>query len=121
MLAFLRVTFVAVNLITEVPAVRLPVTLEAAMDAGAILTLEPVWTASRTTQKNVTRGIKDGNRCKGTKKMKKKKSEVTQGSRIADFKSYIWQVHFKNNNKKSHLNCKLFSDSEYMIKPISVV
>lgn len=49
MFAFIRVTFVAVNLITEVSAVRLPVTLEAAMDTGAILTLEPVWTTSRTT------------------------------------------------------------------------
>lgn len=49
MFAFLQVTFVAVSLITEVPAVRLPVTLEAAMDTGAILTLEPVWPTSRTT------------------------------------------------------------------------
>lgn len=49
MFAFLRVTFVAVNLITAVPAVRLSVTLEAAMDTGAILTLEPVWTTSRMT------------------------------------------------------------------------
>lgn len=45
----MRVTYVAVNLITEVRAVVLSVTLVAAMDTGAVSTLELVWTTNRTT------------------------------------------------------------------------
>ncbi len=46
---FVRVTYVAANLITEVPAVMLSVTLELAMDTGAIITLEIIWTTSGMT------------------------------------------------------------------------
>lgn len=46
---FVRVTYVAANLITEVSAVRLSVTLEVAMDTGAVITLELIWTTSGTT------------------------------------------------------------------------
>lgn len=45
----MRVTFVAVNLITEVRAVVLSVALAATMDTGAVITLELIWTTSRTT------------------------------------------------------------------------
>lgn len=44
-----RVTFVAADLITAVPAVVVSVTLVAAVDTGAVITLELVWTTSRTT------------------------------------------------------------------------
>lgn len=45
----MRVTYVAANLITEVSAVVLSVTLVAAMDTGAVITLELIWTTSRMT------------------------------------------------------------------------
>lgn len=45
----MRVTYVAANLITEVPAVVLSVTLAAAMDTGAVITLELIWATSRMT------------------------------------------------------------------------
>lgn len=45
----MRVTYMAANLITEVPAVVLSVTLVAAMDTGAVITLELIWTTSRMT------------------------------------------------------------------------
>lgn len=44
-----RVTCVAADLITAVPAVVVSVTLAAAVDTGAVITLELVWTTSRTT------------------------------------------------------------------------
>lgn len=44
-----RVTCVAADLITAVPAVVVSVTLVAAVDTGAVITLELVWTTSRTT------------------------------------------------------------------------
>lgn len=45
----LRVTFVTANFIAEVPAVVLSITLASAMDTGAVIALELVWAASRTT------------------------------------------------------------------------
>lgn len=51
-----RVTYVAAHLITEVPAVSRFVTLAAAMDTGAVITLELVRTTIRTTYKKKTNG-----------------------------------------------------------------
>lgn len=48
---FVRVTYGAAHLVTEVSAVGDSVTLAAAMDTGAIVTLELIWLTSRTTYK----------------------------------------------------------------------
>ena len=42
----LSLTALAVNLITQIPAVKLAVTLTATMDTGAIITLKLIWLAS---------------------------------------------------------------------------
>lgn len=44
-----RVTYVAANLITQIPAIVLFVALAAAMDTGAVITAELIWTTSWTT------------------------------------------------------------------------
>jgi hypothetical protein len=45
----LSLTALAVHLITQIPAVKLAVTLTATMDTGAIITLKLIWLASGPT------------------------------------------------------------------------